>query len=1307
MIRLSFTILILSIALSTQVFAQSLVHYWNFNQIGSESQQLTPTSSIISGASLIHTPGASSVIQLTSNTGQGFTTGMNERNGDSPDAHLRLNNPAGATLTLSVPTTGYQNILVKYAVRRSSTSAAEQQQIEYSVDGSNYTVLTSYTISETGPEVKTLDFSSISTVNNNPNFKIKINCIQGTGGTTGNHRIDNLTVDGNTMSSDITPPTVAFSPVSGSSAVFTSVMPTITFNEDVRLLNNTAIDNNNVDNVVELRLNSTTGTLVPFDATFSNNVITVTPTTTLSNSQVYVLVVKGNTVEDLSENAIVADQSSSFTTIVPQTSFQAGDLVFVAYRMSSLSTDDGFAILSLVDILPGTMINFTDAKYTDNAVPQCAGGITWTAPAQGINSGTVMEFNLVTPSVSVGSISGSGFGLSSGGDQIVVYAGPNTNPTFITALSSNAWVTGAHTVCSGSLSKIPAGLSDGVTSIQFSTKTTLGNTANGFYSGTMAGSISSLKSSILDTTNWTVSVLNSAPQTWPVWAFPGPPVVISAKVISQTSIRVIFNRDMENASATNTNNYTGISGLLNVTRSNNGSLSDTVILNFSNNFVNGNPYILTIDQILDSENRSMADPYVYSFVYESVISLDKKSGVAFEGGSIILKLKIENPSNCSVNLVLKSFGTAIISDHNFSTTTITLTESDSEKEITLPIPQDTEEEMDEYFTISVEANSGCSISGSPYFTAYIKDDDREVPVATEDVDLSFVSRFTVANPTNAAGLAEIVSYDAASKRLFTISTGLERFDIVNFSDPENPSLVSEISTAAYGAGITSIAVKNGIVAVSVTGPNNEQENGSVLFYDVDGNFLKQLTVGALPDMITFTPDASKVLTANEGQPSLDYTIDPEGSISIIDISGGIGSLTQTQVTTLDFTSFNANEASLIASGVRKGKSSSTLSQDFEPEYITISADSKTAWISLQENNAIAALNLETNTYSSVYALGTKDYSQFGNGLDVSDKTSAPIIANWPVKGFYMPDAIANFEIGSNTYLISANEGDEREYTSLNERSAVSSITLDPTQFPDGNILKQEVNLGRYRITNLHGDADQDLDFDELYSVGSRSFSIWNAANMQQVFDSGDDFERITEADVLTSSIFNTDNANNNFKERSRAKGPEPEGVTIAKIGNEVFAFITLERIGGVMTYNVSDPENAYFVDYVNSRSNTQFAGDNGPEGILYINGNESPDGKFYIITANEVSGTLAIYEIEKADLITSNQETETQRPLKLYPNPSAGKIHFTQPVSGTIQNAFGQSVLTLDNSISAEISAPSGIYTFVSTDGIAIKFIIR
>jgi hypothetical protein len=170
-------------------------------------------------------------------------------------------------------------------------------------------------------------------------------------------------------------------------------------------------------------------------------------------------------------------------------------------------------------------------------------------------------------------------------------------------------------------------------------------------------------------------------------------------------------------------------------------------------------------------------------------------------------------------------------------------------------------------------------------------------------------------------------------------------------------------------------------------------------------------------------------------------------------------------------------------------------------------------------------------------------------------------------------------------------------------------------------------LGRFRVTNLNGDANGDGVFEEIYCVGSRSFSIIDANTRNVVFDSGDDFEMITSSISSISPIFNADNENNTLKSRSRAKGPEPEGITIAEIEGRTYAFTTLERVGGIMAYDITNPSQVRFVDYANSRNINTYAGDHGPETIIYIPPTKHNKNRSYLAVANEISGTISIFEV--------------------------------------------------------------------------------
>ncbi len=513
--------------------------------------------------------------------------------------------------------------------------------------------------------------------------------------------------------------------------------------------------------------------------------------------------------------------------------------------------------------------------------------------------------------------------------------------------------------------------------------------------------------------------------------------------------------------------------------------------------------------------------------------------------------------------------------------------------------------------------------------------------------------------------AEIVAHDPANQRLFVVNALARTIDVLDINDPSLPVKLSTIDATAEGAAANSVAVYGDLVAVAIEA-ENKQANGKVVFYNsTDLNKAGEVEVGALPDMVTFTRDGQKVLVANEGEPSNDYSVDPEGSVSIIDLSNGVASAT---VTTAGFTGFNADQADLETAGLRIFGPGATLAEDLEPEYIAVSIDNTKAWVALQENNAVAELDIEAGEITALLPLGYKDHSIIGNELDASNRDSGINIRNWPVKGMYMPDAITSYGYNGKTYYITANEGDSRDYDGWTEEFRMADLTLDPASDLSAitNLLEDE-NLGRLNTTStmgisngcdpsqlpaelgdLNGDTDVDVDdvkfyventceYDTLFSYGARSFSIWSEDG-KRVFDSGSEFERITAS--LIPGNFNGNNDENSFDNRSDDKGPEPEAVTIGTINGQTFAFIGLERAGGIMVYNVTNPQNPGFVQYLNNRDfsvsqenlEAGMAGDLGPEGLAFIAAEDSPNGKPMLAVGNEVSGTTTFYGVDVIEL---------------------------------------------------------------------------
>ncbi|MDY7020490.1 MAG: choice-of-anchor I family protein, partial [Cyanobacteriota bacterium] len=914
------------------------------------------------------------------------------------------------------------------------------------------------------------------------------------------------------------------------------------------------------------------------------------------------------------------------------------------------------------------------------------------------------------------------------------------------------------------------------------------------------------------------------------------------------------------------------------------------------------------------------------------------------------------------------------------------------------------------------------------------------------------------------GAAEISAFDPISQRLFVSNGAIDRIDILDLSNPSNPTKIGEIPLADFGVGANSVAVSNGILVAAVEAEDGLTP-GQAVFFDTEGNFINAVTVGILPDMITFTKDGTQVLVANEAEPVDEGN--PEGSVSVIDVSGGIENLTQDDVSTADFSQFAGREEELRGRGVRIFPDFSA-PDDFEPEYIAVSPDNTTAFVTLQENNTVAVVDLETAEVTDLQPLGLKDFSRglpeltqypwdlseevlgttpagqeillggmsglfyegmdadgklefivtpdrgpngnptdvdgdgfnerpfalpdyqtqlirftldqdsgeiditdqilltredgvtpitglpnlqagesrtaytdeepvdllgndlendpfgadmesiivapdgtfwmsdeyrpaiyhfdeegvlidrfipegtaeaagvaegffgteafpevyaqrranrgfegmaldtdnnklyawiqspidnpdvsndansrssqvlrilefdpvtkestgeyvyflegspgvdkigdavyqgdgkflvierdsgteatsnkfifevdlagatnilgtelseatdedalegktaddlaelgvqavtktkvtnlpslgyiagdkaeglallpdgslavindndFGlldepiasdgsvpfnpdpvqtvlgiiefsgsNGLDASDRDGEINIQNWPVYGMYMPDAIAAYEADGQTYYVTANEGDDR-----GENESIADLELDPVAFPNAEELQQDENLGRLDASSLNGDIDGDGDFDQLWSYGARSMSIWDSEG-NLVFDTGDQLAQITAE--LFPDNFNATNDENNFDNRSDNKGPEPEGVTIGIVEDQTFAFLGLERIGGIAVYDITDPSNTELVQYINPRDfSVEFdvdeegdpdptpeqlaaVGDLGPEGLTFVNGEDSPTGRPLLVVTNEVSGTTTTYDFGSSQIAGTSEAEE-------------------------------------------------------------------
>lgn len=461
--------------------------------------------------------------------------------------------------------------------------------------------------------------------------------------------------------------------------------------------------------------------------------------------------------------------------------------------------------------------------------------------------------------------------------------------------------------------------------------------------------------------------------------------------------------------------------------------------------------------------------------------------------------------------------------------------------------------------------------------------------------------------------AEISAYHSGSARAFATNAAANRVDIFNLADPAAPASAGSIDLNPYGAVPNSVVVSNtcgGRVVVAVEAAPKTSP-GTFELFDLAGNHLDTAPAGALPDMVAAASNGRTFVSANEGEPASNGSVDPNGSISIAKLH----KCDQLNITTIDFAGV------VIPPSVRIfGLNASSL-QDLEPEYVAIAPGNRKAYVTLQENNAVAIVDLADQEIEAVRPLGFKNHGLPGNALDPSDRDGGANIATWPnLYGMYQPDAIGAYKLADDkTRLITANEGDARDWSYFSEESRVKDLTLDPTAFPNGE--RADSKLGRLNVTKTLGDTDGDGDYDRLYAFGGRSISQLDA-NGSMTWDSGDQLEQYIAANAPTT--FNWECVLGGLDSRSDNKGPEPEGLAIGEVDGTTFAFAGLERQGGIVAYDLSsDPGTPEIAGYVNNcTTNTS------PEGISFIPKDESPTDGALLLTTNEVSGTLGVYSVD-------------------------------------------------------------------------------
>ena len=502
------------------------------------------------------------------------------------------------------------------------------------------------------------------------------------------------------------------------------------------------------------------------------------------------------------------------------------------------------------------------------------------------------------------------------------------------------------------------------------------------------------------------------------------------------------------------------------------------------------------------------------------------------------------------------------------------------------------------------------------------------------------------------GSGEIATFHPGSKRIFATNGVKNAIDIFDISNVAAPKKVGSLSLSPYGNDVTSVAAGRDVVVAAVlvtetfsaTGAPSTP-NGKLVVFDTNGKVLSSPDIlGVLPDSVTFAPNGTTALVAIEGQPvcakddpattakeDTDYlkASDPEGGVSIVD-------LTNPAAPVVKFAGFKQfNVAQMKAKGIAVSSVVNNVAKDFEPEFIT-AVDNKYAYVTIQEANAIGKLDIEAASFESVTRAFESKLSVIAR--DTSDRDSGAGPRNYAnVVGASQPDAIASFKVGSGHYFVTANEGDAREYTCLNDDQRGSSLKVDSRRFPNWSTLSANAALGRAKVNPTIGDRDGDGDIDTIHLRGSNSMTMYR--NGIALWDSGELLDQIQitafgVANINGSHSLSSDKSTMNYvgQDRSDDKGSEPEGVAVGMVGNTRVAILGLERMTALAVFDITQPRSPVFQEWLQMLPAKATPAKDvkhwSPEGIVFVSADKSPSGKALIITSYELSGSISIHQIE-------------------------------------------------------------------------------
>lgn len=547
------------------------------------------------------------------------------------------------------------------------------------------------------------------------------------------------------------------------------------------------------------------------------------------------------------------------------------------------------------------------------------------------------------------------------------------------------------------------------------------------------------------------------------------------------------------------------------------------------------------------------------------------------------------------------------------------------------------------------------------------------------VNLTLLGRYS--SGQFGVGAANGVAWYGGNKVALVVNQQANRVEVISLSTPATPAMTATIDASAAAATalnramgkVAAVAVYDDPIAtndrdriaVTVMGATFADKGAIVVYKAADRSVLKVFETGVGPKAVTFNPGGRFIISANEGAPAPDYSVDPLGSIGVVDLEPAIIAPATTAVpviTLLDFTAFNRTGITPIPEGSREAEIApdvrfsrrpnvevqSTRAQDFEPEAVS-SAVNDRAYVSLQENNAMATVALNPARIETIVGFGSKDFNTATSSMDASDQDGATALTARPVRGFRQPGGLFAYRNADEVLVLTANTGAPRQLPGFDETTRAATLNLDPVVFPNAASLQQNNQLGRLVVSATEGNAPavdmvpQDPDFESIFTYGARSFSLVRTTGFP-IYDSGNDFERIT-LERLGANFNSAADANGTGDTRSDDQGPAPKAVTMGQIDGATFAFVGLSEVGGVMVYALDAALRVpRFLQYVNERNfnvstslpdangdgvleTNPAVGDLGPTQMIFVPLSTSPTTDSLLLVANGISGTTTVYAV--------------------------------------------------------------------------------